>query len=307
MFAIHRPFRALLAASLAGALFSLSAVAATRQPEPLSAAQPRDVQFFVIVKSSNYQQGPSGELTLLNYHFFSELFIAAPGGAITAATLGRQAAGAVAVPYHDRGKTFYVEGGHFKSVEEVDRAYPNGTYDLKIETAHDGTISSSLALGTPGSRTDIPAPITILLQQQGKQIAPLSIDPSQPLEVRWSAYSNGRRDSKGIVDDMIFVVVQDCRGERIFHTGLPFSSQDYLRFDAPGVTVKQGSLRPGEPYSMFVEFPHVADSTMAGKTPGFASFATATYLDLHTAGAPSGKCPKAMPAMDTGQTNREKR
>lgn len=306
MFFIHGPARALLA----GVLLWLSAASLAAHSEPATTADQRDIQFFVIVKSSNYQQDASGALTLLNYHFFSELFVASPGGAIKAATLGttqgRQGKGTRAA-YHDRRKTFYFEGGHFKSIAEVDRAYPNGTYDLSIETAHDGTIRSSLALGAPGSRTDIPAPITILLQQGGKSVAPTAIDASRLLEVRWSAYSNGRRDPKGIVDDMIFVVVADCHGQRIFHTGLPFSTDDYLRFDAPGVTVAQGLLRPGEPYSMFVEFPHVADSAMAGATPGFASFATATYLDLHTAGQASGKCPKALPPMDTGQTNREAR
>ena len=30
--------------------------------------------FFVLVKSSNYEQDRAGELTFLNYHFFSEVF-----------------------------------------------------------------------------------------------------------------------------------------------------------------------------------------------------------------------------------------
>ncbi len=34
-----------------------------------------DISFFVLVKSSNYAQDSSGVLTLLNYHFFSEIFL----------------------------------------------------------------------------------------------------------------------------------------------------------------------------------------------------------------------------------------
>jgi hypothetical protein len=39
----------------------------------------RDIQFFVLVKSSNYAQASDGNLSLLNYHFFSEVFPAPQG------------------------------------------------------------------------------------------------------------------------------------------------------------------------------------------------------------------------------------
>ena len=38
-------------------------------------ARQSDISFFVLVKSSNYAQDSSGVLTLLNYHFFSEIFL----------------------------------------------------------------------------------------------------------------------------------------------------------------------------------------------------------------------------------------
>ena len=57
---------------------------------------------------------------------------------------------------------------------------------------------------------------------------------------------------------------------------------------------------------MFVEFPHVVDSVIAGGVPGFTSYATATYLDFNTLGENAeGVCRKEMPAMDTGQTDRK--
>lgn len=275
-----------------------SSVSASRQPAPAT----RDVQFIVIVKSSNHQQSADGTLTLLNYHFFSEVFL--NGRSARSASLARRGGHTPFAPYVDRGKTFYFEGGHFTTLEEADRAYPNGTYDVVVDTVNDGTLRASLDLTGPDGKTDIPAPITIRLSQDGQPVSPTAIDASRALEVRWSAYSNGRRDPKGIVDDMIFVVVADCRGNRIVHTGLPFGQEEYLRFDASGITIDRGKLTAGEPYSMFVEFPHVADSTWAGKTPAFASFATATYLDLRTQGDASTQCPKDLPPMDTGQTNR---
>ena len=41
--------------------------------------QQSDITFFVLVKSSNYSQDSTGQLTLLNYHFFSEIFLTDSG------------------------------------------------------------------------------------------------------------------------------------------------------------------------------------------------------------------------------------
>jgi hypothetical protein len=69
--------------------------------------------------------------------------------------------------------------------------------------------------------------------------------------------------------------------------------------------VGSGELLPGRPYSVFVEFPHVVDSRIEQGVPGFASYATATYLDLRTTGPRADQaCPETPPPMDTGQTDR---
>ncbi len=263
----------------------------------------RDIQFFVLVKSSNYAQAADGSLTLLNYHFFSEVF-PFPDGEITAAVLRREGTEPAVFEYEDRGEKFYYEGGHFETVEGADARHPNGLYSFDITTGNDGVIHAQLSLAGPDGETDIPAPVRISLSQGGQDISPIEIDPEKNLDIRWSDYSNGRDDPRGIVDDMIFVVVADCHGERLFHTGLPFGEKPNMHHAVRQVMVQAGLLRPGEPYSMFVEFPHVVDSVMAGKTPGFTSFATATYLDMKTSGVAVGECPARPPPMDTGQTDR---
>jgi hypothetical protein len=259
-----------------------------------------DARFFVVVKSSNYSQKADGGLTFLNYHFFSEVF-PAPG-----ATLH----GELTSPYFDRPKTYqqkdltlYVEGGHFSDQAAFDRAYPNGTYRVSIEDSTAHTAIGSLDLHGDGGVTAIPEPVHIALAQGSTTVAPTAIDVSQETTIRWNRFSNGRSDPRGIVDDMIFVVIQDCHGRNVFHTGLPFDGK-YLRYDTPEVRVPARLLEPGRPYSMFVEMPHVVDSTRAHGIPGFASFATATYLDLRTLGTDSTDCPAALPPMDTGQTDR---
>jgi hypothetical protein len=259
-----------------------------------------EVSFFAVVKSSNYSQKADGELTLLNYHFFSEVFPVSGAplrGELTSPYFERPKA------YQQRDRTLYVEGGHFPDLAALDAAYPNGIYRVSIDDSRTRIANGSLDLRGDGGVTAIPEPIHIAIGQGGTAVAPTAIDASQPMTIRWNRFSNGRSDPRGIVDDMIFVVIQDCHGRNVFHTGLPFDGK-YLRYDALDVQVPAHLLEPGRPYSMFVEMPHVVDSIRSQGIPGLASFATATYLDLRTLGTASTDCPAALPPMDTGQTDR---
>jgi hypothetical protein len=298
---------------LANFIFSLIfgiGVSACSKPAPQSVVEnkekPGDLKFFVLVKSSNYAQDQDGNLTLLNYHFFSELF-PREGRKIRSATLTRVSDGRD-LPFVDRGETVYYEGGHFNTVNEVDAEHPNGAYRFDIETAALKIENAELMLSGPAGETDIPAPITITFYQDGAPVRPGMVDGLKPLRVTWTDYSNGRDDPNGIVDDMIFVVFQNCYGTRVFHTGLPFDDEDYMTWRASEVTVPAGTLKPGLNHSMFVEMPHVVDSTIASGIPGFTSYATATYLDLKTIGDNAGdSCPEVAPPLDTGQTDRMER
>jgi hypothetical protein len=263
-----------------------------------------DISFFVLVKSSNYSQDSLRQLTLLNYHFFSEIFVL-PGGRIDSASLSPDGAESKPIPYVDRGGNYYVEGGHFDSLEELDAAHPNGKFVFDIAAPTVRLSQVRLSLAGPGNRTDIPAPITVSLSQAGVPISPQAVDPTEVFIIGWSDYSNGAADPRGIVDDMIFVVVADCHGNRLFHTGLPFEGE-YMTFRTIDVLVPAGTLDTGQPYSAFVEFPHVVDSRTVHGVPGFTSYATATYLDLRTGGSVSDPtCPAVPPPMDTGQTDRK--
>ena len=262
-----------------------------------------DVSFIVLVKSSNYAQNAAGDLTLLNHHFFSEIFLA-EGGRIERAALTVPNRPLEAMEYEDRGENYYVEGGHFDTVEELDAAYPNGTFLFDLETPSVTFSGEALRLAGPDGETTLPDPITITISQAGQDVSPQEIDASQELVIRWSEYSGGAADPRGIVDDMIFVVVADCHGERIVHTGLPFQGE-YLTYRARDLSVAAGTLASGSDYSMFVEFPRVMDSRVIRGVPAFTSYATATYLDLHTSGpAVDSNCPDVAPPMDTGQTDR---
>ena len=180
----------------------------------------------------------------------------------------------------------------------------SGTFAFDIEAPSVRLHQQALRLEGPGGHTDIPRPITISFHQRGEAVSSFMIDPSEALTVRWSVYSNGQADPRGIVDDMIFVVIADCHGGRVFHTGLPFQG-DYLTFETREILVEAGTLKTEHPYAAFVEFPHVVDSRIINGVPGFTSYATATYVDLRTRGpASDASCPEAPPPMDTEQTDR---
>ncbi|MBT7950840.1 MAG: hypothetical protein HN764_04390 [Gammaproteobacteria bacterium] len=269
-----------------------------------SSMENEDIWFFVLVKSNNYSQDQDGNLKLLNFHFFSELFGKEPGK-IKSATLARTGSNADAFVYEDRGETFYYEGGHYNTVEAVDAAHPNGEYQFDISLASGKNISANMNLSGPSGKTDIPAPVEISFYQDGKKASQKSIDPALPLRVTWSPYSNGQADKNGIVDDMIFVVFQSCQGERVYHTGLPFKEADYTKYDVTELTVPANSFKSGQTYALFVEFPHVVDSKIANGIPGFTSYATATYADIDTTGeTEANSCPDEIPPLDTGQTDR---
>lgn len=266
-------------------------------------AKDTELSFIVMVKSSNYSQNDKGQLKLLNYHFFSEVF-PKQENVVVSGKLWREDEEHKAMPYVKRKSNYYIEGGHFDSLEEVDKAYPNDRYYFSIKTERLNIEGQSLKLRGETGQTDIPSPIRISLFQEGIEVPPNMVDPSKGLTIRWSEYSNGQSDPRGIVDDMIFVVLQNCQGDRIVHTGLPFFGP-YMTYETKQVQVDAGKLRPGEPYSMFVEFPHVVDSRVAQGVPLFSSYATATYLDMQTKGKrESDACLESMPPMDTGQTDR---
>lgn len=63
---------------------------------------------FVIVKSNNFRQDPDGELTLLNYHFFSEIFAKSPGQ-VRSASLQRLDGSPMTIEYVDRGESHPTE------------------------------------------------------------------------------------------------------------------------------------------------------------------------------------------------------
>ena len=60
------------------------------------------------------------------------------------------------------------------------------------------------------------------LHQRGEVANPDAIDPDEDLRVTWSEFEHGSADPNGVIDDLIFVIVGNCMGEKIVHSGGAF-------------------------------------------------------------------------------------
>ncbi len=263
-----------------------------------AASAPKDhVSFLVMGKTANHRQSETGELGLLNYHFFAEIFVR-EGGRVSLAALVFP--GGETVSFEDRGSVLELHGGRFDLQDALDQKYPTGVYRLRFQTPGGSVEGRSLRLR--GSR--IPEAPRIALLQDGRPVSPESIDSAKDLNVNWSAFEGARSDPNGILDDLVFVVVGNCHAERVVHSGRPFEETPFLTYQTKEYTIPGGKLSPGEVHQMFVEHAAVDTSEEDGIV-GLVTYASTTFLDLQTLGSPGGRaCPEVMPPFDGGQTDR---
>jgi hypothetical protein len=257
------------------------------------------VSFVVMGKTTNHRQSESGELGLLNYHFFAEIFVR-EGGSVGNASLTFPA-GEVET-FEAGGSVLELHGGRFDHEEALDRKYPAGEYRLRFETP--GGAVEGMPLRMRGAR--IPKGPRIVFQQGGRPVSPKSIDPAEELTVTWSEFEGARSDPNAILDDLVFVVVGNCHAERVVHSGRPFEGTPFLTYRTMEYRIPGGKLSPGESHQMFVELAAV-DTIERDGIVGLVTYAATTFLDFQTLGSPAGRpCPEVMPAFDGGQTDRKR-
>jgi hypothetical protein len=269
----------------------------------LAASGPEShVRFLVMGKTTNHRESSSGELKLLNYHFFAEIF-PTKAGEVTEASLtfpDGEVQG-----FEDLGDVLEVHGKRFDGEEALDALYPGGDYRLRFATPG-GTVERALRMkGSEEGRSRIPPPPVIRLFQEGVPVSPEAVDPSRDLTVRFSPFASGRPDPNGIVDDLVFVVLGNCRGEKTVHSGRPFESTPFLTYRANEYVLPREKLAPGEPHQVSVEHA-IVDTSREGGIVGLVTYASTTFLDFQTTGRSAGPpCPPVMPGFDPGQTDRD--
>ena len=253
-------------------------------------AQERDVSFVAAIKGSRYDQPHDGKPELTRYFFFTEIFLAS-GGNASDASLRRVGSEDPPWRFDAQGDVLAFAGGYFSSLEELDAAFPEGRYQLDLDSPSGALSAQPLEFAAiQGQR--LPRPVTISLLQDGIGVAPNDVDPVEELSVTWSEYEQGRADPNAIVDDLIFVILTDCHGKIVSHSGRPFAGTPFLTYAIDSYAVPKGSLAPGLPYTLVVEHASVVNSDQSQGVPVFASYATVTYLEFRTSGeATNDTCP----------------
>ena len=263
-----------------------------------------DITFVVAGKTSNYRQRSDGQISVLNYHFFAEIFLQ-EGGRVERAFLLRPGSDASPAPLLDGGYALEHHGGRYPTESELETFYPDGDYLFEYTTPSTGAVTQRVTLKNAKSEgSGLPAAPRIFLSQAGKPVHSHKIDPGLDLRVTWSRFTEGGADPAGIMDDLLFVIMADCDGVRRAHSGRPFENTPYLTYADTHFDISGELLLPASAYQLSVEHA-VLDTSKEHGVIGFATFATTTFLDLRTSGdsVPGESCDALRKPFDAGQTD----
>jgi hypothetical protein len=268
------------------------------------------VDYVVMGKSINHRQSLNSELKLLNTVFFAEIFpveidlmnISVSNGVLTGpgdASKGLNFSSA-RIPF--------LAGQREMTIEALMRRFPDNTYIFSFDTP-DGSIESLPAtfVKKEGEISN-PEPILITLYQQGNEVDINAINSDQDLKVTWSDFIKGAVDPNNIIDDMIYVILGNCHGEEIEHSGHAISNKDALTFDKQEFVISSDKLESGEIYQLEVEHSNMETDSYRN-IEIIVTYAATTFLDFKTKGDSSEllECPVNPYAMDGGQTDRIKK
>jgi len=269
-------------------------------------AQDQHADYVVLGKSINHRQSPVGELSLLNTVFFAEIFLTENGNVTNGYLQGPgEAADGLKFP---EGKIQFIAGTRQYSIEALTENFPDTTYFFNFDTPDGNVRNLPATFERDHGETRNPGPIEVFLYQGGVRADPAAVDPDLDLIVRWSPFDKGAADPNGTIDDMIYVIVGDCQGNEIEHSGHAISNPNALTFAASEFTISAATLKAGQPFQIEVEHSNM-DTDVWNNIEIIVTYAATTFLDVNTTGvdAQSRGCPLAPYAMDGGQTDRQRK
>jgi len=269
-------------------------------------APEKHADYVVLGKSINHRQSPDGELRLLNTVFFGEIF-RTKNGIVTNGYLSGPGEASNNLQFSD-GDVLFLAGKRQFSIEELTKNFPDTTYYFNFDTP-DGNVRDMLVTFTR-DKGEIrnPGPIKIFIHQNGKIADPKAVNPDLDLVVSWSKFEKGAADPKGLIDDMIYVIMGNCMGEKIVHSGPAFNDGPNLTFREKEFIIPKESLFSGQPFQLEVEHSEM-DTGEYEKIEIIVTYAASTFLDIKTTGinTQNPNCPAVPYAMDGGQTDRMKK
>jgi len=271
----------------------------------VSFAQEQHGDYVVLGKSINTRQSQDGDLALLNTVFFAEIF-ATEGGVVTNGYLSGPGDASEGLRFPAGDIQFLAADRQF-SIAALTEHFPDTTYFFNFDTPDGNVRNLPATFRRDAGEARNPGPIKVTLFQNGEIANPQRIDSNTDLVVRWSPFSKGAADPRGIAEDMIYVIMGDCMGNETVHSGHAISDAHALTYVADQFIVSADHLFPGQPFQLEVEHSNM-DTDVQQNIEVIVTYAATTFLDIRTIGddGQNRSCPAHPFAMDGGQTDRER-
>ena len=271
-------------------------------------SMPSDFADYVVLgKSINHRQLASGQLTLLNTVFFAEIFpldLNPVSPLVENGVLFGPGDASKGLHFSNDNIPF-LAGAREMTIAGLTARFPDTTYTFSFDTPS-GSVTNLPAtfIKKPGANNN-PGPIEITLIQGSLKANSNSIDPDQDVKVIWSDFSKGAADPNGIIDDMIYVILGNCMGDEINHSGHAISDLMALTYDRKEYIIPKEKLFSGQSYQLEVEHSNMETDIYQG-IEIIVTYAATSFLDFQTTGENNENidCPAHPYAMDGGQTDR---
>ena len=211
-------------------------------------AQEQHADYVVLGKSINHRQSTDSDLSLLNTVFFAEIFLTENGNVTNGYLQGPgDTADGLSFP---EGKIQFLAGTRQYSIDALTENFPDSTYFFNFDTPDGNVRNLPATFERDHGEIRNPGPIEVFLYQDKARIEPSAVNHDLDLVVRWSAFAKGSADPNGTIDDMIYVIVGDCQGNEIEHSGHAISNPDALTFALPNLQYLPRPSRQASPFSL---------------------------------------------------------
>jgi len=268
------------------------------------------VDYVVMGKSINHRQSSTTRLDLLNTVFFAEIFpveIDLISASVTNGLLIGPGDAADGLNFSS-ARIPFLAGQREMTIANLTQRYPDSTYFFSFDTPAGSIKNLPATFIKNEDEISNPGPIEIALYQQSNEVDSSAINSDQDLKVTWSNFIKGAADPNNIIDDMIYVILGNCHGEEIEHSGHAISNESALTYDKQEFVIPREKLTAGQVYQLEVEHSNM-ETDIYKNIEIIVTYAATTFLDFRTKGKNPEfqECPEYPYAMDGGQTDRIKR
>ena len=263
---------------------------------------PVDVSMTWVEKYVTYKQDDYGQLTQTDVHFLAEIIFDGDRdfNAISASLFKNDESEPLAT-YDGQTKRAFTNGyfytrksKSFQDVEKLEAEHPpSSVFSWAIEGPNGKYRLAPIRIGGAELASQFPAVSTIRLYQDKKLIQDFrAIDATSDTTVEWNPFEIGGPLVGTEWNDLVFVLISDCRGDVVFTAGAPGTDKDFADYTETSVVVPGNTLPPGQTYTLFTSQVNYVDHNLSNGITQLAANSFAVELIIETAGSnASDDCP----------------